>query len=215
MRVAGSLRCWSWCVLFLALSACSEHEPGGSLDPDAASAPGEASEPGEPVVASTAALTATALPPSVPSPACSVAGNALFVVENAGNLDAGDAAALARLRQLGLAVTIKSDEQLVAGDASGKQLVVISSTVGSSVVGPLFRNSAIPIVTWEHALYDELGMTGNGNGDNGSTTGQNKIAMIDSVHPLEDIDAAARRLLDRNRFGKVVLRVSDPPERHS
>ncbi|MDX6519878.1 MAG: zinc-binding alcohol dehydrogenase/oxidoreductase [Gaiellales bacterium] len=34
--------------------------------------------------------------------------------------------------------------------------------------------------------------------------------VIDSVHALEDIDAAARRLLDRDRFGKIVLRVSDP-----
>jgi zinc-binding alcohol dehydrogenase/oxidoreductase len=35
--------------------------------------------------------------------------------------------------------------------------------------------------------------------------------VIDSIHALEDIDAAARRLLDRDRFGKVVLRVSDQP----
>ena len=35
--------------------------------------------------------------------------------------------------------------------------------------------------------------------------------VIDSVHALEDIDSAAQRLLDRARFGKVVLRVSDPP----
>jgi NADPH:quinone reductase-like Zn-dependent oxidoreductase len=34
--------------------------------------------------------------------------------------------------------------------------------------------------------------------------------VIDSVHALADIDAAARRLLDRDRFGKIVLRVSDP-----
>lgn len=34
--------------------------------------------------------------------------------------------------------------------------------------------------------------------------------VIDSVHVLEDIDVAARRLVDRDRFGKVVLRVSDP-----
>ena len=35
--------------------------------------------------------------------------------------------------------------------------------------------------------------------------------VIDSVHALEDIDAAARRLVDRDRFGKIVLRVSEPP----
>jgi NADPH:quinone reductase-like Zn-dependent oxidoreductase len=36
--------------------------------------------------------------------------------------------------------------------------------------------------------------------------------VIDSVHDLEDLDAAARRLVDRDRFGKIVLRVSDPPD---
>ncbi len=35
--------------------------------------------------------------------------------------------------------------------------------------------------------------------------------VIDSVHALEDFESAAQRLLDRDRFGKVVLRVSDPP----
>jgi len=35
--------------------------------------------------------------------------------------------------------------------------------------------------------------------------------VIDSVHELSDIDSAARRLVDPDRFGKVVLRVSDPP----
>ena len=35
--------------------------------------------------------------------------------------------------------------------------------------------------------------------------------VIDSVHALEDIDSAAQRLVDRHRFGKVVLRVSHPP----
>jgi zinc-binding alcohol dehydrogenase/oxidoreductase len=34
--------------------------------------------------------------------------------------------------------------------------------------------------------------------------------VIDSVHGLEDIEEAARRLLDHDRFGKIVLRVSDP-----
>jgi NADPH:quinone reductase-like Zn-dependent oxidoreductase len=31
---------------------------------------------------------------------------------------------------------------------------------------------------------------------------------IDSVHPLDDIAVAARRLTDPERFGKVVLRIA-------
>jgi zinc-binding alcohol dehydrogenase/oxidoreductase len=35
--------------------------------------------------------------------------------------------------------------------------------------------------------------------------------VVDSVHPLEEMDSAARRLLESDRLGKVVLRVSEPP----
>jgi NADPH:quinone reductase-like Zn-dependent oxidoreductase len=35
------------------------------------------------------------------------------------------------------------------------------------------------------------------------------VPVIDSVFPLEELDAAARRLSDPERFGKVVLRISD------
>jgi NADPH:quinone reductase-like Zn-dependent oxidoreductase len=35
--------------------------------------------------------------------------------------------------------------------------------------------------------------------------------VIDSVYALEDIDEAAQRLLDSDRFGKIVLQVSHPP----
>ncbi len=35
--------------------------------------------------------------------------------------------------------------------------------------------------------------------------------VVDSVHGLDEIDAAARRLTDRDRFGKVVLRIPEQP----
>jgi zinc-binding alcohol dehydrogenase/oxidoreductase len=35
--------------------------------------------------------------------------------------------------------------------------------------------------------------------------------VVDSVHPLEEMDSAARRMLESDRLGKVVLRVSEPP----
>jgi NADPH:quinone reductase-like Zn-dependent oxidoreductase len=35
--------------------------------------------------------------------------------------------------------------------------------------------------------------------------------VVDSVHPLEEMDSAARRLLESDRLGKVVLHVSEPP----
>jgi NADPH:quinone reductase-like Zn-dependent oxidoreductase len=35
--------------------------------------------------------------------------------------------------------------------------------------------------------------------------------VVDSAYDLDELESAARRMTDRDRFGKVVLRVSDPP----
>ena len=45
-------------------------------------------------------------------------------------------------------------------DATGKAVVVISSTVTPSSVGTKFRSVAVPVVTWESGLFANMGMTG-------------------------------------------------------
>jgi hypothetical protein len=128
MGHAGGLRAWSLSfsvlaalILVTGASACTDQDGDGSIDIDIDAA-GDYHDPLDDGAATGTVRTITTqtLPATVPSPACFVTGNALYVVEDAGNLDAGDGAVLARLRELGLTVTVKSDELLVAGDANGK-----------------------------------------------------------------------------------------------
>ncbi|HXU81913.1 MAG TPA: S8 family peptidase [Polyangia bacterium] len=84
---------------------------------------------------------------------------ALFVVGNT-TLSLGDAAVQARLQSLGYSVTLKSASALVSGDATGKALVVVSSSVTSTQVGSKLTSVTVPVLTLEGQLVDDLKMTG-------------------------------------------------------
>ncbi len=110
---------------------------------------------------------------------------ALFVVGPTAPLGAGDLAVQARLAALGYAVTVKTGSSTLAADADGKALVVISSTITSSTVNTKFRASAVPVLNWENALYDDLGMAGPGSGvDYGTMGNQSTVLTVDPAHPL-------------------------------
>ena len=113
-----------------------------------------------------------------------LSGQVLFVVGNT-TLNAGDAAVRNRLQALGLAVTTVDDGVSQAGDATGKQLVVISSTVNSADVNTKYRNTAVPVLTWEPRILDDLGMTGLTLGiDYSTTASQTQIVMAATTHQL-------------------------------
>jgi hypothetical protein len=123
----------------------------------------------------------TAPPPPPPPPP---GKSALLVVANAAAVGAGDVAVRARLEGLGYSVVVRS-ESVAASEASGKDVVVISSTVASGSVNTKFRASAVPVVTWEHALLDDMGMTGvTGNTDFGFLDGQSSLRVLVPAHPL-------------------------------
>jgi hypothetical protein len=115
------------------------------------------------------------------APVCALSGQALFVVADASAVGDGDAAVRRRLEDLGLRVTTRSDGQVRASDAGGMRLVVISSSVDSNLLGAMFRDTAVPVVTWEHALYGDLAMASE---DGGSDDDQKRIDMMVSSHPL-------------------------------
>jgi hypothetical protein len=107
------------------------------------------------------------------------AGTALFVVGDATVLAAGDLALKARLEGLALQVTVKAAKQVVTGDATGKRLVVISATVGSGDVNTKFTNVAVPVVTAESAILDDLKMTKATAGtDFGVAKTQTKLGIL-------------------------------------
>jgi subtilisin family serine protease len=109
---------------------------------------------------------------------------ALFVTGNSA-LAGIDTAIYGRLAGLGYQVTIKNGPESRPSDADFKDVVVISSTVTASDVGTKFRDVPVPVLSWESALSDELGMTGNSAGtDQGTLSGQTQIAITDPAHPL-------------------------------
>ncbi len=86
-----------------------------------------------------------------------------------------------RLQGLGYVVTAVGDAASTTADAAGKQVVVISSTVSSGNVGTKFRSVTIPVLTWEHALWDDLGMTAAAGTQ---VSGQTSVAIVTPGSPL-------------------------------
>ncbi|MEO1449857.1 MAG: T9SS type A sorting domain-containing protein, partial [Bacteroidota bacterium] len=104
----------------------------------------------------------------------------LFVVGGT-PLNPGDAAVRTRLEAQGHIVTLVADDTLAGGDENGKRLIVVSSTVNSGLVGNLFTSTAIPLITWEPFLYDDLRMT---TGAFNLTGPLSQIFMGVAGHPL-------------------------------
>jgi acyl-CoA thioesterase I len=113
---------------------------------------------------------------------------ALLVVGNPASVTAGDSRVIDRMTSLGFEVVVKDDDGITALAASGKTLVLISASVTSGKIGATFAATAVPVVTWEGGLFDDLGLTGPTLGvDYGETAGtdqRKRVVMTVSTHPL-------------------------------
>ena len=77
------------------------------------------------------------------------------------------------------------DNLATAFDAAGKDLIVISSSISSSALLGLYKDTAVPAITWESALFDDMGMTGGVlNTDHGELSGKSTLAIANAAHPL-------------------------------
>jgi glucose/arabinose dehydrogenase len=108
---------------------------------------------------------------------------ALFVVGNT-TLNSGDAAVKTQLESLGFAVTIKSASASTTADANNKGLIVLSSTGNSSDVNTKFRTTLVPVLAWESAVFDDLGMIGTASSQRGTTGSQTQVKIINAGHPM-------------------------------
>jgi Subtilase family len=104
---------------------------------------------------------------------------ALLVVGST-TLNTGDAAVKSRLEGLGYTVTLKA--VAVTADATGKDVVVISSTVSSTDVNTKFLNVSAPVIVWESALFDDMGMV-DLQANTGSYSSENNM-NVTGTHPL-------------------------------
>jgi len=108
----------------------------------------------------------------------------LLVVGNI-DLNPSDAGVKARIEAMGWQVTAVQAAASVTADASGKDLVVVSSTVGSGDVNTKFRDVPVPVIQWEQALQDDFLMTLDTDGtDRGTAADQTEGNIVDADHPL-------------------------------
>jgi RHS repeat-associated protein len=113
-----------------------------------------------------------------------IRSNALFIVGNT-TLNASDNAVSNRLFNMGFVVTTKLASAATSGDADAKTLVVISATAPGGDVTNKFRSVTAPVLTWEDARFDDMGLVGPIDGtDSGNTSGQTQLVIAASSHPM-------------------------------
>lgn len=119
---------------------------------------------------------------------------ALFVVADAAGVNASDAAIADRLAAFGFDVSTISDEVSTTEHAAFADLIVVSSTVGSGNVADKFRDVALPFITWEQAIQDDMLMTLNeADVDRGGLADQTELIITNAGHPLAAGLAAGTR----------------------
>ena len=84
----------------------------------------------------------------------------------------------------GYTVTVVEDDFVQEADSLGMDLILVSSTVRSGKVGDKFNNTAVPLVTWEAWLFDNLGLTSGGSGTNYGSTSSQLTIEVTGTHPL-------------------------------
>ncbi len=108
----------------------------------------------------------------------------LFVVGDATNLGAADAGIRNRLLDHGFCVQVVSDELSTTTDATGKAVVLTSSTVSSANVAAKFRDVPVPVINWEYALQDDYRFTANADTDRELAAAQTSLFITAPAHPL-------------------------------
>ena len=131
-------------------------------------------------------FTVDTSPPATPAPE-----GILFVVGNT-NLNNSDRAVRDRLQGQGYNVIVVDDSASTTADATGKQLVIISSTVSSGQVGVKFRDVNVPVLTWENYLYDDMYMARSWDTD----SNERRVRIRNTSHPLTNGFSTFNQIVD-------------------
>lgn len=117
-------------------------------------------------------------------PLAQVFERVLMVVHEGTNPNLAELNVADRFSDLGFAVDFVTDSLSTTAMAEGKSLVFISSTVTSGQVAAKYRNVAVPVITCEHAIYDDMSMTANTTADHEVQMGVTSVQMTNTTHPL-------------------------------
>ena len=110
-------------------------------------------------------------------------GKALLVADSV-KLGALDQAIKGRLENLGYQVTVRDDDVSKSSDAKGQDLILISESVITSKINSKFTDVAVPVISWEAHLYDDLKLTASSGKSLGVQGGVQEISVINQSHPL-------------------------------
>ena len=154
-----------------ALDAGPDAGPDAGID----AGPRDAGEDGGPLDAGEDSGPADAGPP------CAI----LMVIDPAAD-PTGDPDVVARLEtEFDCGVRTVADSEATIGDAAGSDLIIISSTTRSSIIGGLYRSVPQPVINWEPYVYPDMGMSDTSPGnDFGTVSGATQIIIVDDTHPL-------------------------------
>ena len=120
-----------------------------------------------------------------------VTGSQVLLVVGNTTLSSSDAALRTRLQSLNGTVVVESATAARAADATGKALVVISDTVGSGDVNTKFRDTPVPVLCLEAAVFDDMRLTGTVSGtDFGTTSGQRQLTLVASSTVVTVVSSA-------------------------
>jgi hypothetical protein len=110
---------------------------------------------------------------------------AQLVVGSTTTLLPGDATirTIMATRLAGVSIRLRDDNGAV--DLVNTILIVIAGSVESTTVANRYRNVAVPVISLEYSLFDDMGMTGTVDGtDFGEDGGNSQINILDGAHPL-------------------------------
>jgi PKD repeat protein len=83
-----------------------------------------------------------------------------------------------QLESRGFEVLVKTGNAVGTGDASGEDLVIISSSVASTDVNTKFRTVKVPVLIYENQLFDDMGMTDTASTEFGNVSNQTAIDIV-------------------------------------
>jgi len=108
-----------------------------------------------------------------------------LLVVGAWPLSTADEQLRARLEQHGFLIDVILGKDVQSYHAVGKGVVVISESTASVDVGSRLKNVAVPLVSLEPELWDELAMVAPGWGTNiGDSAAEDRLAIVNQTHPL-------------------------------
>jgi hypothetical protein len=110
---------------------------------------------------------------------------ALLVVGDTATLTVGDAKLKTLLEGRGFTVTLASHSASAAG-ATGKTLVVLSSTVASNTLLAKYKDVAVPVLDLESSVFDDMKLTGATETTDYDEELANEIFVLPGmqVHPM-------------------------------